>query len=94
MESQGSGLPVIVTDQGGPKEVVEHGRPGSSSTRRTSARGSTTIATLITDHARRADMGAAAHQSMQKYSLDHSFEHFWDVHTQDGGTTTCAPCSC
>ncbi len=82
MESQGSGLPVIVTDQGGPKEVVEHGRTGFVLDANDTQAWIDTIATLITDHARRADMGAAAHQSMQKYSLDHSFEHFWDVHTQ------------
>ena len=82
MESQGSGLPVVVTDQGGPKEVVEHGRTGFVLDANDTNAWVETIATLITDHARRADMGAAAHQSMQKYSLDHSFEHFWDVHTQ------------
>ncbi|USN99966.1 MAG: glycosyltransferase [Phycisphaeraceae bacterium] len=80
MESQGSGLPVVVTDKGGPKEVVEHGRTGF-------VLGSTDadawvehVVTLITDHARRADMGIAAHESMQRYGLEHSFEHFWDVH--------------
>ena len=82
MESQGSGLPVVVTDQGGPKEVVEHGRTGFVLSASDTEAWIETIATLITDHARRADMGVAAHESMQKYSLDHSFEHFWDVHTQ------------
>ena len=82
MESQGSGIPVIVTDQGGPKEVVEHGRTGFVLDAADTEAWVETIASLITDHARRADMGVAAHESMQKYSLDHSFEHFWDVHTQ------------
>ena len=80
MESQGSGLPVIVTDQGGPKEVVEHGRTGFVLGATDPAEWVDHIETLITDHARRADMGAAAHQSMQRYGLEHSFEHFWDVH--------------
>lgn len=82
MESQGSGIPVVVTDKGGPKEVVEHGRTGFVLSATDTDAWIETIATLITDHARRADMGVAAHRSMQKYSLDHSFEHFWDVHTQ------------
>lgn len=81
MESQGSGLPVIVTDRGGPKEVVEHGRTGFVLDAEDQGAWIDTMEMLICDHARRADMGAAAHQSMQKYSLDHSFEHFWDVHT-------------
>ena len=82
MESQGSGLPVIVTDEGGPKEVVEHGRTGFVLDADDPGAWVEHIVTLITDHARRADMGAAAHESMQRYSLEHSFEHFWDVHVR------------
>lgn len=82
MESQGSGLPVIVTDKGGPKEVVEHGRTGFVLDSQDAELWVEHLTTLITDHARRADMGAAAHESMQKYGLEHSFEHFWDVHRE------------
>jgi glycosyltransferase involved in cell wall biosynthesis len=82
MESQGSGLPVIVTDQGGPKEVVQHGKTGFVLSATDTGAWIETISTLVCDHARRAGMGAAAHEAMQRYSLDHSFEHFWDVHTQ------------
>ncbi|MBZ0172672.1 MAG: glycosyltransferase family 1 protein, partial [Phycisphaerales bacterium] len=82
MESQGSGLPVIVTDQGGPKEVVEHGRTGFVLSAADAESWVEHLVTLITDHARRADMGAAAHESMQRYGLEHSFEHFWDVHKE------------
>lgn len=82
MESQGSGLPVIVTDQGGPKEVVQHGKTGFVLSASKTEDWIETIVTLVCDHARRAQMGAAAHESMQRYSLDHSFEHFWDVHTE------------
>ena len=82
MESQGSGLPVLVTDQGGPKEVVEHGRTGFVLPATDPGAWAEHLVTLATDHARRAEMGVAAHQSMQRYSLVHSFEHFWDVHVQ------------
>jgi hypothetical protein len=27
-------------------------------------------------------MGEAAHDSMQGFSLEHSFDHFWEVHRQ------------
>ncbi|MEM7755298.1 MAG: glycosyltransferase, partial [Planctomycetota bacterium] len=81
MESQGSGLPVVVTDQGGPKEVVEHSRTGYVLPADDIDAWVDHLVALITDHERRKRMGAAAHESMQKYSLVHSFEHFWEVHT-------------
>jgi len=80
MESQGSGLPVIVTDQGGPKEVVEHERTGYVLPADDIDAWVNRIADLIVDHDKRKSMGAAAHAEMQKYALVHSFEHFWQVH--------------
>lgn len=80
MESQGSGLPVIVTDQGGPKEVVEHGETGYVLPTGNPTGWVERIVGLVADEARRKRMGEAAHRSMQKYSLSNSFEHFWGVH--------------
>ncbi|HZW08279.1 MAG TPA: glycosyltransferase [Phycisphaerales bacterium] len=81
MESQGSGLPVLVTDQGGPKEVVEHGRTGYVTPTTDANAWVERIVGLVADDERRRRMGHAAHLSMQKYSLANSFEHFWEVHT-------------
>ncbi|MBK7403911.1 MAG: glycosyltransferase [Phycisphaerales bacterium] len=81
MESQGSGLPVLVTDQGGPKEVVDHGRTGYVLSTADPNAWVERIVGLVADDERRARMGAAAHESMQRFSLSNSFEHFWDVHT-------------
>ena len=81
MESQGSGLPVLVSDKGGPKEVVEDGRTGFVLPVDEEGPWVETLERLITDDAMRASMGAAAHESMQQYGLEHSFEHFWQVHT-------------
>ena len=81
MESQGSGLPVVVSDQGGPKEVVEHGRTGFVLPVDDEGPWVETLERLVTDGALRTGMGAAAHESMRQYGLEHSFEHFWQVHT-------------
>lgn len=82
MESQGSGLPVLVTDQGGPKEVVDDGRTGHVLPADDTHAWADTITSLVCDHDLRRRMGHAAHEHMQQYSLTHSFEHFWQVHTK------------
>ena len=82
MESQGSALPVIVTDVGGPKEVVEDGETGFVLAADDHGAWAETIADLVCDHQRRRAMGAAAHEYMQGFDLRHSFKHFWEVHTE------------
>ncbi|MEL7473833.1 MAG: glycosyltransferase [Planctomycetota bacterium] len=82
MESQASGQPVLVTDQGGPKEVVEHGRTGFVIGAGDVEGWVETIVDLIGDGEKRRAMGAAAHESLQKYSIRNSFEHFWQVHVE------------
>lgn len=80
MESQSSGLPVIVTDAGGPKEVVEDGRTGHVLPAADPARWAAAIRGLVMDPAGRARMGAAAHESVRPRSIESSFEHYWAVH--------------
>jgi glycosyltransferase involved in cell wall biosynthesis len=82
LESQGSGLPVLVTDQGGPKEVVEDGRTGYVVPVTEPELWVERIVGMVADNDARRRMGAAAHESVQKYSLANSFEHFWEVHTR------------
>ena len=63
VEAQASGLPVIVTDQGGPRESVRHGETGFVC----GTRGPWTLAValerLLRDPARRAQMGTRARQA-------------------------------
>ncbi len=80
MESQGSGLPVLVTDQGGPKEVVRDGQTGFVLTAEEVGPWVDRVVELVSDDAMRERMSVAAHELMQTYSIRHSFEHFWDVH--------------
>jgi len=84
LECQASGLPVLVTNVGGPKEVVAHGagghetglvlppdEPGSWARQ---------IVHLCADDNLRQTMGHAAHLHSQQFSIRDSFEHFWQSH--------------
>ncbi len=82
MESQGSALPVLVTDVGGPKEVVDHELTGFVLSPKAAQEWADRLVTLISDERLRRRMGAAAYERMQRFSLVHSFEHFWQVHTK------------
>ncbi len=86
MESQASGLPVIVTDQGGPKEIVVDQQTGfvlpGDDSEETSERWIDTIVELVLDDARREQMGRAGIEAMQHYTFAASFEHYWQVHLQ------------
>lgn len=82
MESQASGLPVLVTDQGGPKEVVDPGVTGFVLDARNIARWVETIVRLACDDSGRKAMGEQAAAAMRHYDIARSFEHFWMVHEQ------------
>ncbi len=84
MESQCAGLPVIVTDRGGPSEVVEDGVTGFvlPVTGAAGDRWSKTIARLLTDRDLRERMGAAGRARMAPMTIRRSFEHFWQVHEE------------
>lgn len=85
MEAQCSGLPVLITDQGGPKEVVDDGRTGLVLPDPSRAGGRTrwidAMLRLVTDDALRRDMGTAGHAKIEPMSIVHSVEQFRLVHT-------------
>lgn len=80
MESQASGLPVIVTNVGGPKEVVDHDLTGFVLPADNADAWADAARSLICDQERRRRMGRAAHTRMARYSIDASFEHYWKAH--------------
>ncbi|MCA9302961.1 MAG: glycosyltransferase family 1 protein [Phycisphaerales bacterium] len=80
MESQASGLPVIITDEGGPKEVVRNNETGIIVPIADREGWIETISGLIADDDRRKQMGHAGVEAMKDYSFQASFEHYWQVH--------------
>lgn len=84
MESQASGLPVIITDEGGPKEVVsdQHAaRPTAYIVPVADTQGwIDTIVELATDDEQRKRMGIAGVDAMKNYTFAQSFKHYWQIH--------------
>jgi glycosyltransferase involved in cell wall biosynthesis len=80
MEAQASGLPVLVTDRGGPREVVRQGETGMVLSSESPQRWAHAIVSLVRDEGRRRRMGAAAAEAMRPMSIGASFEQWWHVH--------------
>ena len=84
MESQASGLPVIVTDQGGPKEIVDDQTSKSPTAfvlaYNDHAKWIDTIVELALNDELRTAMGRNGIHAMKSYTFDASFTHYWDVH--------------
>jgi len=82
MESQACGLPVLVTSVGGPQQVVDDGVTGYVLDPDAIGDWERAIERLARDAQLRHRMGHAAHLSMQPYSIESSFDQFWQVHAQ------------
>lgn len=80
MEAQASGLPVIVTDRGGPREVVQHGVTGRVIPADDPAAWARAILDFAENPDRRREMGRAAAEAMLAYDMASSFERFWGEH--------------
>lgn len=80
LEAQSSGLPVLVSDAGGPKAVVKDGVTGHVLRADDEARWSQATVDLAVDTERRTTMGVEASAFAQEFSIAHSIDHFWDVH--------------
>lgn len=80
LESQASGIPVIVADQGGPKEVVDDGRTGLVLPGHKTPAWIDAVSELVIDHDKRKAMGSAGVPWSQNFSISASFEKFWAAH--------------
>ncbi|MFK7758580.1 MAG: glycosyltransferase family 4 protein [Phycisphaerales bacterium] len=80
MESQASGVPVIATDQGGPKEVIDHPHTGLVLPIDDPVTWTDAIVELAIDTKRRKAMGAAGVELMKNFSFNASFKHYWSIH--------------
>ncbi|MCS7033712.1 MAG: glycosyltransferase family 1 protein [Phycisphaerae bacterium] len=80
MEAQACGLPVLVSDEGGPKSIIEDGKTGRVVPGSDPARWAEAIETLIDDEATRAAMSAQAARHLSHFSLTDTFNDFWGQH--------------
>ena len=77
IEAQASGLPVIVSDVGGPQELVEHGVTGLVTRARNAADFAAAIRLLAGDAEMRREMGRKARESVLNRSWPNAFRAFW-----------------
>ena len=91
MEAQASGVPVLVSDEGGPKEVVDDGLTG----RILSVADPVTaipiwvaaIEELLNDEPRRQRLSRTAATRMARYTAEATFDAFWDEHLRAAQTS-------
>ncbi len=79
IEAQAAGLPVIVSDEGGPAELVREGETGLITKARDAASFARAIRRLTQDNDLRTSMGAAARSSVQNRSWPNAFRKFWEI---------------
>lgn len=79
MEAQASGLPAIVSAEGGPRTIVREGETGVVVASARERDWAEAMATLLRDAGRRRRMGSAAAAMMATRGIARSFEHFWEL---------------
>jgi glycosyltransferase involved in cell wall biosynthesis len=82
LEAQASGVAAVVSDVGGPKEIVKDGVTGLVVEHGSDEAWVEAISGLIANEATRRAMGNAAAEMMAGMSIERSFEHFWRVHEE------------
>ena len=77
IEAQASGLPAIVSDLGGPAELIEDGVNGFITKAHDAKAFAEAVAMLVREPARRAEMGLKARESVVARSWPAAFQKFW-----------------
>lgn len=80
MEAQASGLPVLVSDEGGPKEMMDHKVTGMVLSSTDANAWTMAMAELLDSEAMRAQMSRNAVTRIHRFSLERTFETFWNEH--------------
>jgi len=82
MEAQASGLPCIVSDQGGVTDIVSHGETGYCLSVSAPEQWREKSRSLIEDEAMRKRMGKAANARMQHRSIEQTYVRFMQAHEE------------
>ncbi len=77
VESLASGVPCIVSDQGGPKDLIAHGRTGFITRALDAEDFASALVRLADDSALRAAMGVEAHRTVQSRDWAEAGRQFW-----------------
>jgi glycosyltransferase involved in cell wall biosynthesis len=80
LEAQASGLPVIVSDEGGPKDAMIDGQTGVVVPGINAEHLARAIDTTTNDPARMVRLAHAARRHASGLSLEASFDAFWNLH--------------
>jgi glycosyltransferase involved in cell wall biosynthesis len=80
LEAQASGLPVIVTDQGGPHENMVTEETGLIARGDDKTSLQIAIQTLLEDSNRMRKMGNAARRYMEERSFEAAFRQTWEIY--------------
>ena len=82
MEAQASALPVVVSDRGGPKSLVNFNGRQSGFIARGNDLGEWVAAAgaLLKDAKLRRRLGEQGHENMQYFNIENSFRHFASTH--------------
>jgi len=82
LEAQASGLPVVVTSSGGPREVMQPGRTGLVVPPGDAQALALAVLELALDRDRLSAMGREARRHAAKTSFDQAFLKTWDIYAQ------------
>ena len=77
LEAQASGIPAIVSDVGGPRDLVHHGKDGFVTKALDSSELAGAIRRLVDDPSLRHHMGLAARGRVESRDWTEAFEKFW-----------------
>lgn len=79
LEALASGVPCVVSDQGGPKDLITHGTTGFISHALDAEDFARHVARLTDDQALRQAMSIEAHRAVQTRDWGEAARHFWAV---------------
>jgi glycosyltransferase involved in cell wall biosynthesis len=99
MEAQACGVPVLVSDEGGPQEMTDDGVSGLILPGGDALAWANAIDALLDDDVLRQRMSRTAAQRASRFSLERCFELFWQEHVaaaadiphEDETSPSCPP---